>query len=83
MEEKRYWAIVCDNFRDECEVYYFNSYEMAKKNYDKIIQENKDKEDFVCNDNECSWFDPYYNEYETNIYITEKTLPVIHNDIIF
>lgn len=83
MEEKYYWVIVCDNFHGEDEVYYFKSYEVAKKNFDKIFQENKDKEDFVCNDDECSWFDPNYNEYETNVYITEKKAPTIHEDIIF
>lgn len=82
----KYWAIVTDNYEDENCKYYFESYGIAKKNLDKIIQTCKNDEDIKeleYDETSCSWFDPTCNEYSTYVYLTELNLPTIHNEIIF
>jgi hypothetical protein len=83
MKENCYWAIVCDNFCDRDDVYYFTSHEVAIKNFLTIAEKYKDMDEFRRDGNSCSWFSGYYNEYSTFIRLTEKRLPAIHDDIIF
>lgn len=84
--DNKYWAIITENYEDESCKYYFESYEIAQKNLDKIIQackNNADIEDFAYDEISCSWFDPTCNEYSTYIYLDKINFPTIHNKIIF
>jgi len=83
---KKYWTIVMENYEDLDHECYFESYEIAKKNLDKIIQTHKnntDIQEFEYDDTSCSWFDNNYNEYSTYVYLVEMYLPTVFNEVIF
>ena len=80
----KYWAIVCVNLESDDDTFYFENYEIAKKNFDILCVKNKDKEKFeMTNENTASWFDSNYNEYSTYINLIKIKLPTIYNEIIF
>lgn len=83
MKKEKYWAIVCQNFHGDDDIYYFTSYEVAKQNFDRIVEKYQDEDEFECNDNSCTWFDDSYNEFDTFINLLEKPMPKIYNNIIF
>jgi len=83
MTDNTYWAIVCKNYHGGDETYYFTSHEVARENFVEIINNHQSAEEFRKDGDSCSWFDCRFNEYSTHIYLTEKPLPEIHDDIIF
>lgn len=76
-----------ENYEDlDHDTYYFESYEIAKENLDKIIQtykDNSDIQEFEYDDTSCSWYDNNYNEYSTYINLVEMPLPTVFNEVIF
>ena len=79
-----YWAIDCENLKGEDNTFYFENYEIAKKNFEILCGKNKDQDEFRKNDNDsASWFDSCYNEYSTYIDLIQVESPTIHNEIIF
>ena len=87
-----YWVIKVDNYEDESYTLYFKNFDIAFQNYEKIKKEHQNDEDFeVCeqpnNANDafyqCSWYDSRYNEYNTFITLTQKTMPKVWNKIVF
>lgn len=83
---KKYWTIIMENYKGGVDKYYFESFEIAKKNLDKIIQiyaNDTSIEEFRYDSFSCSWFDPTYNEYSTYVSLAKIDFPTIHNEIIF
>ena len=76
-----YWTIVTDNYCDEYHKYYFENYELAKKSFDALVNQHRNKAEFEANENHASWFDPHYNEYSTYVRLV-KTEIVINNKVI-
>jgi hypothetical protein len=83
MKNNLYWAIVCENYQGGDETYYFTSHEVAMKNFLKIVNSHKDEDEFRSDEDSCSWFDCGFNEYSTYIYVTERLLPEVYDDVIF
>lgn len=78
-----YWVINCDNFKSQDDIFYFENYKIAKKNFEILCEKNKNQEEFERDENSASWFDSNYNEFSTYIDLTEIELPPIYNEIIF
>ena len=78
------WRIVLENYQAEYITYYFENYEIAKKNFNCLRDLNKDMPEFEINRSEdvMSWFDSHYNEYSTFVYLLQGS-PKIYNKIIF
>ena len=78
------WEIVLENYKGEDYITYFEDYEIAKKNFNHLWNLNKDMPEFKINrnENEMSWYDCHYNEYNTFVYLFQGG-PEIHNKIIF
>ena len=82
------WNIVLDNHEGEDYVLYFENYEIAKKNFDRLRELNKNMpefEEFYDSDNDkhvMYWFDSQYNEYDTTITLVQGA-PKIYNKIVF
>lgn len=80
---KKYWALVMDNFEGQDDILYFKNYEIARENFEVICEKlSKNKEFFRWHDSYCEWFDPRYNEYSTYVFLCEREL-TIHDKIIF
>jgi hypothetical protein len=85
---EKVWNIVLDNYEGEDFVIYFENYEIAKKNFDRLRELNKNMPEFVefydsdNNKSVMSWFDGCYNEYSTTIYLVQGA-PKIYNKIVF
>lgn len=82
--ENNIWKIVLENYRGEDSVIYFENYEIAKKNFNRLWKLNKDMPEFKisCNENDMSWYNSHYDEYATFAYLRQGG-PKIHNKIIF
>lgn len=77
--------IMLVNYKGEDYTVYFENYEIAKKNFDRLHELNKDMPEFnsdYSNKIEMSWFDSQYNEYNTFVYLLHG-VPKIYNEIIF
>lgn len=75
--------IMLVNYKGEDYTVYFENYEIAKKNFDRLHELNKDMPEFNFDDsNEMSWSDSQYNEYNTFVYLLHGA-PKIYNEIIF
>lgn len=80
----KYWAITRENFKGEDDAFYFESFEIAKENFDTLCEKNKNQAEFERSGySNASWFDPDYNEYSTYIELVEIKRPAIYNKIIF
>jgi len=78
------WRISLDNYMGEDDTIYFKNYEIAKKNFDRLCELNKDMPEFKINlkENTMSWFDHGYNEYSTRIYLFQGG-PKFYDEIVF
>jgi hypothetical protein len=76
------WKIVLENYQDEDTTCYFENYEIAKKNFNRLKDLNKDMPEFEIDGNTMSWYDCGYNEYSTYVYLLQGA-PKIYNKIIF
>jgi len=82
--ENNIWKIVLANYQGEDDTIYFENYEIAKKNFNRLWDLNKDMSEFRINSGESimSWYDCSYNEYGTSVYLRQGA-PKIYNKIIF
>lgn len=79
----KYWAIEAENFEGFSEVFYFENYEIARANFERLFERYKEYDEFYAEDDDyCEWFDPTYNEYKTTIYLTQARV-LVRNEIIF
>ena len=78
------WKIVLENYEGEDDTIYFENYEIAKKNFNRLWDLNKDMPEFAIDYNEDSmgWFDCQYNEYSTFVSLLQGG-PKIYNEILF
>ena len=69
-------TIYCIEFNNYCaDTFneYYRTKEEAMKWFNKLIEDNKDMDEFRIDHNQISFFDPNYNEYST--YITYREIP--------
>lgn len=79
-----YWTIEVENFEDINSTFYFENYEIARKNFEVLCEKNKSQDEFVRHgEHRASWFDSNYNADSTYVALVENELPTIHSEIIF
>lgn len=75
------WKIVLKNYKGEDYIAFFKNYEIAKKNFDRLRELNKDMPAFQIDSSgtDMSWYDD--NGYDTDVYLISG--PEIYGEIIF
>lgn len=69
-----YWSIILENYKGYDDVYYFDNYSVAEKTFKNLCEKYKNYDEFERTDDECSWFDPGYNEYSTFAKLEKSTI---------
>ena len=78
------YVIKFDNYHGETDFEFFHYKDNAKRRYNELLKENRDKDEFkyYYNNNEqgFSFFDADYNEFSTYISFVETSLNNLFSD---